>query len=102
MDYQYFKLIVSSLHVVLIMVSCYTIYLYSKNIIIDKAPKKGSLLSIFDMKELKEICFYFFIIILNLSFLLNFYEIVSVYSYKILFMMICIGLLFIIIRKYKG
>lgn len=102
MDYQYFKLIVSSLHVVLIMVSCYTIYLYSKNIIIDKAPKKGSLLSIFDMKELKEICFYFFIIILILSFLLNFYERVSVYSYKILFMMICIGLLFIIIRKYKG
>lgn len=101
MEYQYLKLIVSSLHVVLVMLSSYIIYLYSKNIIIEKAPTKGALLSIFDLKELKEIGFFIFIIILNLSFLLNFYERISVYSYKIFFMIICVGLLVIIIRNKK-
>lgn len=101
MEYEYLKLVVSSLHIILIMMSLYTIYLYSKNIIIDKAPKDGTLLSIFDYKEIEEIGFYIFIIIFNISLLLNFYEIISVYTYKIIFMIICIGLIFIIIRKYK-
>lgn len=101
MSYQYLKLIVSSLHIIMILFSSYAIYLYSKNIIIDKAPTKGSILSVFDLKELREIGFYFFIIIINISFLLNFYERISVYSYKIIFMLLCIGLISIIISKYK-
>jgi len=101
MDYQYLKLIVSSLHVVLIILSGYSIYLYNKNVVFEKTPIKDKFLSIFDLKELKEIGFFIFIIILNLSFLLNFYERISVYSYKIFFMSICVGLFVIIIRNKK-
>ena len=101
MSYQYLKLIVSSLHIVMVLLSSYAIYLYSKNIIIDKAPTKGSILSVFNLKELREIGFYFFIVIINLSFLLNFYERISVYSYIIIFMLLCIGLISVIISKHK-
>lgn len=102
-NYEYMRMIVSSLHIILIILSIIVMWKYSKKVIIGKAPPnaKDNFLFISNFTYISTILFAFIFMIMNIGYVTNFFNRIPKYAYLIPLLMSCMIFLILLINVNK-
>ena len=102
-NYEYLRMIVSSLHVILIILSIIVMWKYSQKVIISKAPPnaKDSFLFISNFTYISIILFAFIFMVMNIGYVTNFFNRIPKYVYLIPLLVSCMIFLLLLISVNK-
>lgn len=97
-DYYYLRVIVFSLHLLLIVLSVVCAYVYIKKIALEKSPLNNSFLVVANLPELEVIAVSVLFFMLNIAFISNFFNRIPSYFYKITLLLACSIFLYLFIK----
>lgn len=102
-NYEYLRLITSSLHVLNIILSFMVMWIYCKKIIIEKAPYtvQENFLLVSNLPHIATITFCFLFAIANVAYITNFFNRIPKYAYIIPFLIVCLVFLILLINANR-